>query len=104
MCANPVVEEDRAVFRVKDSEEKRKLAKTPTPHPSLLLLLPEVLNLYSPWDLHLPGRSSRALCRTVSLSSQSAGASGHPSQLPPSRSTATYRPLLGSAGQRCGRA
>lgn len=53
MCANPVVEEDRAVFREKDSGGERKLAIDPLSRSTKALLLaplPKTLHPHTPCD------------------------------------------------------
>lgn len=53
MCANPVVEEDRAVFREKDPGRERKLAIAPLPRSTKALLLaplPKTLHPHTPCD------------------------------------------------------
>ena len=53
MCANPVVEEDRAVFREKDSGRERKLATAPLSRSTKALMLaplPKTLHPHTPCD------------------------------------------------------
>lgn len=48
MCANPVVEKDRAVFREKDSGRERKLASLPLSPSTKALLLAPLPRMLSP--------------------------------------------------------